>query len=293
MRMQIQTVWPAELLLGEGPLWHAASGRFLFVDVHGMALHAWHPLTGARQSWPMPERIGWLIPRTDGDGFMAGLQSGFSRVWLEPALRLEALASPHPGQADTRMNDAKADCFGRIWAGSLNNRDASIPHGQLVRLDTDGTFAVCESGIHIANGPAIAADGSWMLHTDSFLNTVYRYRIDREGKLQSKAIWRVFAEAEGTPDGMTLDAEGNVWIAFWGGACIRQFSPDGALLQTIELPALQVTSLAFGGDDLRTLWVTSARIGLDAQALARYPASGSCFVLRPGVQGLPAQTFGS
>jgi len=240
----------------------------------------------------MPERIGWLIPRADGDGFMAGLHSGFFRLWLEPKLRLEAIGSPHPGQPDTRMNDAKADCFGRIWAGSMNNRDASQPDGQLVRLDTDASFTVCETGIHIANGPAIAADASWMLHTDSYLNTVYRYRIDRDGGLHSKTVWRVFEAHEGTPDGMTLDADGNVWVAFWGGACIRQFTAEGTQLQTIELPALQVTSMCFGGDDLRTLFVTSARIGLDALALERYPASGSCFVLQPGAQGLPAQKFG-
>lgn len=291
--MDIQPIWPPELELGEGPVWHAASGRFFFVDIHGCALHAWTPSTDARQSWPMPERIGWLIPRADGDGFMAGLQSGFVRLWLEPTIRIEPIGTPHPGQPDVRLNDAKADVHGRIWAGSMNNLAPAQPDGQLVRINTDATFDVPERGIHIANGPAIAHDGSWMLHTDSFLNTTYHYHLSPEGEITSKTVWRTFTAAEGTPDGMTLDGDGNVWIAFWGGACIRQFTPTGSLLQTIALPATQITSMAFGGEHLDLLLVTSARVGLVPQALAETPLAGSVFLLQPGTKGLAPCLFGS
>jgi xylono-1,5-lactonase len=290
--MHIQTIWPAELDLGEGPLWHAPSGRFFFVDVHGCALHAWHASTGARQSWPLPERIGWLIARRDGDGFMAGLQSGFARLWLEPALRLEKLGSPHAGQPDVRLNDAKADCHGRIWAGSMNNVDMRRADGQLTRLDPDGSFTVMETGIRIANGPCIRADGTRMLHTDSALDCVYHYHIGLNGDLLNKQEWKRFGGRQGTPDGMTLDANGNVWIAFWGGACLRQFTPDGELLQRVDLPALQITSVAFGGDDLQSLVVTSARNGMSDKQLAQYPGSGSVFLLRPGVAGVLPQSYG-
>jgi xylono-1,5-lactonase len=290
--MHIQTIWPAELDLGEGPLWHAPSGRFFFVDVPGCALHAWHASTGARQSWPLPERIGWLIARRDGDGFMAGLQSGFARLWLEPALRLEKLGSPHAGQPDVRLNDAKADCHGRIWAGSMNNVDMRRADGQLTRLDPDGSFTVMETGIRIANGPCIRADGTRMLHTDSALDCVYHYHIGLNGDLLNKQEWKRFGGRQGTPDGMTLDANGNVWIAFWGGACLRQFTPDGELLQRVDLPALQITSVAFGGDDLQSLVVTSARNGMSDKQLAQYPGSGSVFLLRPGVAGVLPQSYG-
>jgi xylono-1,5-lactonase len=290
--MHIQTIWPAELDLGEGPLWHAPSGRFFFVDVHGCALHAWHASTGARQSWPLPERIGWLIARRDGDGFMAGLQSGFARLWLEPALRLEKLGSPHAGQPDVRLNDAKADCHGRIWAGSMNNVDTRRADGQLTRLDPDGSFTVMETGIRIANGPCIRADGTRMLHTDSALDCVYHYHIGLNGELLNKQEWKRFGGRQGTPDGMTLDANGNVWIAFWGGACLRQFTPEGELLQRVDLPALQITSVAFGGDDLQSLVVTSARNGMSDKQLAQYPGSGSVFLLRPGVAGVLPQSYG-
>ena len=282
----VQVVWPATLVLGEGPVWHAPSGKFYFVDVHGCAVHAWSPTTDARQSWKLPERIGWVIPRTDGDGFMAGLQSGFARLWLEPSLRLEPIGCPHAGQPDVRLNDAKADCHGRIWAGSMNNEDPSRPDGQLTRLDPSGQFEVLERGIHIANGPAIATDGSWMLHTESFRNTIYRYQLTGDGQLAGKTLWRKFTRDEGTPDGMTMDRDGNVWVAFWGGACIRQFTPQAQMLRQIDLPALQITSVAFGGEALDLLLVSSARTGMDAAQLAQYPQSGSAFVLQPGVQGV-------
>ncbi len=105
-----------QLELGEGPLWDEAAQRFLIVDVEGRAIHAWSPGSGESQRWSAPERIGWLIPRRDGNGFIAGLQSGFARLWLEPALHIEMIGSPHPAQAAVRLNDAKADPWGRIWA---------------------------------------------------------------------------------------------------------------------------------------------------------------------------------
>jgi len=289
---EMQSVWKPVLDLGEGPIWHPPSERFLFVDIHGHAIHSWNPKNDERQSWTTPERVGWLIARADGDGFMAGLQSGFARVWLDAELRLERWDSPHPNQPDVRMNDAKADCLGRIWAGSMNNRDPSSPDGQLARLDPDGSITLVEKGIHIANGPAIAPEGTWMLHTDSWLNSVYRYRIGEDGLVYDKTLWRRFSKSEGTPDGMTLDANGNVWIAFWGGACIRQFNEHATMLQQIDLPALQITSMAFGGATMDQMLVTSARNGLSPEQLSKYPQSGSAFLLQPGVRGFAACTFG-
>jgi D-xylonolactonase len=288
----LQIAWPAELDLGEGPLWHAASQSFYFVDIHGCAIHAWTPATEQRQSWRTPERIGWLIPRTDGDGFIAGLQSGFARLWLEPELRIEPFGCPHPKYPDVRLNDAKADRWGRIWAGSMNNVDPGLKQGQLTRLDTNGQFTVVESDIYIANGPAIAQDGSWMLHNDSYRDTTYRYRMTEDGQLTDKTVWRKFTAAQGTPDGMTMDADGNVWIAFWGGACIRQFTPAAEFIRQIDLPAPNITSMAFGGDSMDMMLITSARNGLTAEQLAQYPQAGSAFVLRCGVKGNPPFGFG-
>jgi sugar lactone lactonase YvrE len=281
------------LELGEGPLWDEARQRFLVMDVDGRAIHAWTPGSTASQRWDVPERIGWLIPRRDGDGFIAGLQSGFARLWLEPGLRIEMLGSPHAGQAAVRLNDAKADPWGRIWAGSMNVDDYARADGQLARLDADGGIRVVERGLHVCNGPAITPDGAWLFHTDSFKARIHRYRLDAQGTLRDKTLWRQFDVRQGTPDGMCFDAEGCLWIAFWGGGCVRRFSAEGRMLRSIELPPRQITSVAFGGPDCATLLVTSARAGLGAAALQAQPLAGATFALRPGVSGLPALAFGT
>lgn len=288
----IEGIWPAELQLGEGPIWHVGSGRFFFVDIHGRSVHAWCPETRVSQSWRMPERIGWLIPSVDGDGFVAGFQSGFVRLWLEPMVRIEAIGCPHAGMLSVRLNDAKADRYGRIWAGSMNNDNQSLPDGCLTRLDLDGSFEVVERGIHIANGPAISNDGHWMLHTDSYQSTIYLYRMNAMGVLQDKAVWKKFAADEGVPDGMTFDAEGHVWIAFWGGSCIRCYSLEGELLRQIDLPASQITSMAFGGTNLDVMLVTSARAGLSAAQLKNEPQAGAVFLVHPGVRGVLPNCWG-
>jgi D-xylonolactonase len=280
------------LELGEGPLWDEAGQRFLLVDIHGRAVHAWSPTRGATQRWELAERIGWLIPRADGDGFVAGLQSGFVRLWLEPALRIEAIGSPHPGEPALRLNDAKADRQGRIWAGSMHNEDYSRADGQLARLDADGSIHVIERGLHICNGPAITPDGEWLFHTDSWLRTIHRYRLHANGRLSDKQLWKRFEAADGAPDGMCFDAEAALWIAFWGAGCVRRFALDGQLLAQIDLPPRQISSLAFGGEDYATLIVTSAREGLSSQALQAQPMAGRTFVLAPGVRGLPPCRFG-
>lgn len=282
------------LVLGEGPLWDAARGRFLVVDIHGRAVHAWSPASGEVQRWDLPERIGWIISRRDGDGFIAGLQSGFVRLWLEPALRIEAIGSPHAGQPAVRLNDAKADAQGRIWAGSMNNDDHVSTDGRLARLDADGSIHVVERGLHICNGPAITPDGRWLFHTDSYVACTWRYRLHEDGTLTDKRLWQRFDahRGQGSPDGMCFDAEGCLWIAFWGGGCLRRYSVEGEMLRQIDLPARQITSMAFGGDDFETLVVTSASDGLDAAARAAQPLAGATFRLRPGVAGLAPLGYG-
>jgi xylono-1,5-lactonase len=282
------------LVLGEGPLWDAVRGRFLVVDIQGRAVHAWSPASGAVQRWDVPERIGWLIPRRDGDGFVAGLQSGFARLWLEPELRVEAIGSPHPGQPAVRLNDAKADEHGRIWAGSMNADDFARPDGQLARLDADGSIHVVERGLHVCNGPAITPDGAWLFHTDSYTACTYRYRLGADGVLRDKQLWQRFdaRHGHGSPDGMCFDAEGCLWMAFWGGGCLRRYDLEGVMLHQIDLPARQITSMAFGGVDYRTLVVTSASDRLDAAALAAQPLAGATFLLRPGVAGLAPLAYG-
>lgn len=267
------------------------------VDIHGQRVMAWDTHSVAWQSWASPQRVGWVIPATHGDTWLAGLQQGVARVSLSSSnsdLVVEDwLVKPFEGQPALRLNDAKADHSGAIWAGSLNNDDESRSDGALYRLGPDGQWTVQDTGYLVANGPAIHPEGKLMLHTDSGRRTIYAFDLDvAAGRLDRKRVWRVFSEDEGYPDGMTFDADGCLWAAHWGVGCISRFAPDGSLLRRIVLPASNITNVCFGGADLGRLFVSSARAGLSPQALASQPLAGSLFeVDAAGVRGLPGATW--
>lgn len=288
----VQCIWEAGAQLGEGPSWVAEQDRLYFVDLKNQTLHALDAGSGQRHSWAMPDYICWLIARRDGDGFMAGLRDGIARVWLEPELRIEYLARPFPAGSAARMNDAKADSAGRIWAGSMHDTDYVQTIGQLFRLDTDLSLTVADQDYHICNGPAFSLDGATMYHTDSFEGRTYAYPLAADGALGARRLWRQFADGEGSPDGMTVDSEGCVWIAQWGGARVCRYSADGELLDIIPVPARNPASCTFGGADLKTLYITTAREDNTPEQLKEFPLTGALFSVRLDVAGVPAARFG-
>jgi sugar lactone lactonase YvrE len=292
MSNQVECLWEVGAQLGEGPVWVAGQDRLYFVDLKGQTLHSCDAAGGQRRSWAMPDYICWLIARRDGDGFMAGLRDGIARVWLEPELRIEYLHRPFAAGSGLRMNDAKADQAGRIWAGSMHDTDYAQAVGQLFRLDPDLSLHVMARDYHICNGPAFSNDGASMYHTDSFHGRTYRYALAADGSVGAHSVWRQFGAGEGSPDGMTVDSEGCVWIGQWGGARVCRYSPDGELLQTIPVPARNPASCTFGSADFKTLFITSAREDNTPQQLSDYPLTGSLFSLRVEVAGMPAARFG-
>lgn len=291
--LEVQCVWNVGAALGEGPLWVAEQNRLYFVDLKGKTLHGYDAADGQRHSWSMPDYICWLAARRDGDGFMAGVRDGIVRLWLEPAVRIEYVARPFIEGNGLRMNDAKVDAAGRLWAGSMHDTQASKPVGKLFRLDTDLSLHVLAQDYHICNGPAFSNDGTLMYHTDSLVGRTYAYPLAPSGALGAAALWRQFdGEREGSPDGMTVDSEGCLWIAQWGGGRVCRYGADGALLQTITVPVRNPASCTFGGADLKTLYITSAREDNTPQQLQEFPLTGALFSVRVAVAGLPAARFG-
>jgi sugar lactone lactonase YvrE len=280
--------------LGEGIAWHDASeawpiSGFFFVDIHGRQLHFVEEGWGGHRVWDTPERIGWLIASSRGDGFLAGFQSGVAKVTMTPTLSVRKwVCRPFASQPSLRLNDAKADATGRIWAGSLNNDDESLDDGALYCIRPDGRAELMDSGYKVANGPAISPDGKLFLHTDSARRTIYAFDFDSSaGTLNNKRVWRVLDAVEGFPDGMNFDAEGSVWVAHWGAGMVSRFSRHGELLARVTLPASNITNLAFGGASLDRLLVTTARAGLTEEQLAQQPLAGSLFeITGHGTRGL-------
>lgn len=269
--------------LGEGPLWSVREQALYWVDILGQAAHRLRIADGQVTTWPMPEMIGWLIERADAPGFVAGLTRDVVFLEFEP-LRITRIARPEPELADLRLNDAKADAAGRIWGGTMPTA-ADRATGSLFRLDPGGALSYWDRGYGITNGPAFSPDGRYLYHTDSRRGIVYRFVLGADGSLTERQPFIRIGPDGGLPDGMTVDADGGVWIAFWGGSRVSRYAPDGRLDRSIALPVSQITSCTFAGPNLDRLYVTSA-----AEGVAE-PHAGALFEIDAGIVGLPPHRF--
>ena len=277
--------------LGEGLCWDAQRGVLWFVDVQGQRVACWRPGDLAWQEWATPQRVGWVLPLQGQTALLAGFQQGVVRLALQDAVQVDWVCRLFEGAPQMRLNDAKADVTGAVWAGCMNNDDERRPDGCLYRIDaTTGVATVMDTGYCVANGPAIHPSGTWMLHTDSVRRTIFAFDLDvARGALSNRRVWKVLAKDEGYPDGMTFDAAGCLWLAQWGAGCISRFAADGELLRRVQLPTSHISNLCFGGAGLDRLFVTSARVGLSADQLAAQPLAGALFeVDAQGVRGLAA-----
>lgn len=283
-----ECVWPASAMLGEGTMWHAEQGLLYWVDIKNPAIHALDPETGARRSWPMPEPIGFVARRRTG-GLIAGFKSGISFVDLD-AGRITQLAAPEDKAPGTRFNDGKCDHMGRLWAGTMDDA-LKQSSGWLYRIDDDGRCTRTDGPYVCTNGPAFSPDFRTLYHTDTIGRTIYAFDLADDGRLSGKRVFVRFEGDEGYPDGMTVDRDGFVWVAHWGGWRVTRFLSSGQVDRVIRLPIAQPTNCAFGGPDLTTLFITSACDGLDAEALAAQPLAGGLFAIETDVQGLPPGIF--
>lgn len=264
-------------------MWSPSQGAVFWVDIIGQRLNRLVLAGETVTSWEVREMIGWVIERRDKPGFIAGLKSGFAELTIEP-LRVVKLGSPEPDVPGNRMNDAKADARGRIFAGTMPVA-IDAPTGGFYRFDPDRRITRLDSGYTVANGPAISPDGAYLLHTDSVAGRIYRFDILADGELGERQLFRQFEAGEGSPDGMTFDSDGGVWVALWGAGRVCRYDPDGHCDATIEVPASQPTSCCFAGDALDRMFVTSAAVGVDEAF------GGALFEVETGRRGVLAGVF--
>ena len=283
----IEVVVAADAELGEGPVWDARSSRLAWVDILSRRILLTDVGTGHTEAIPVPLHVGAVAPRAAG-GFVAALQDGFWVVGDGPPRRISAIAEARPG---LRFNDGKCDPAGRFWAGTMAY-DQAAGAGALYRLDHDGSVVLVLDGVTVSNGLAWSHDGATMYFIDTPTQGIDALSFEAatgEGHYRRQAI-RIPAEL-GKPDGMTIDEEGGLWVALWGGAAVNRYL-DGRLDRVIRLPVSQPTSCAFGGADLDDLYVTSAWEGLAATERQAQPLAGAIFRVRPGVRGIPPVVYG-
>ena len=284
----VECVLPWGAQLGEGPVWVEPEQRLYWVDILHPAVCRFDPVTGKNETRQVSKLVSAVVPVRDG-GLVVASQDGIEAFDFGSGT-FTPLADPEPELPENRLNDAKADGAGRLWVGSMR-LDASRPSGSLYRLAEGGTVTRIESGLTVSNGLGWSPDGRIFYFIDTVPGHIYAYDCDpATGDLSNRRVFARIAEAEGRPDGLTVDAEGGVWCAIWDGWRINRYHPDGRLDRTIDMPVPRPTSVAFGGPDLATLYVTSARTRLPASTLAEAPLSGGLFALRPGETGVPAGT---
>jgi D-xylonolactonase len=282
-------VLDAKADLGEGPLWSVRERAIYWTDIKARNLSRYRLADGATRSWEMPDTIGWAVERRERPGFIVGLAHAIVEVTLDP-FNLVKRCEIETGKPGNRLNDAKVDPQGRVWFGTMHDREQENS-GAFYRLDPDFSVHQVDGGYIVANGPAFSPDGSIVYHTDSSAREIYRLDVRPDGSLANKRVLVRFGESDGFPDGMTTDREGCLWVAHWGGSRITRFRPDGTPERVVPLPVSQVTSCTFAGDRLDRMFVTSARTGLSDAQLAREPLAGGLFEIDPGVAGLPTPYF--
>ena len=276
--------------LGECPLWSIPERALYWIDIKAPSLNRFDPASGHNDAMPMPESIGSYVFR-EGGGFVVALRSG---MWLCDAhgrLERRVAAAPYD-TTHYRFNDGRCDPQGRFVVGSMNEK-RDHDDAALYRLDRNFALTKLFSGITISNGLAWSPDGRTMYHADTPAQIVRAYDYDAASGTPARP--RTFAQWHGhgeRPDGASVDRDGNYWCAHYGGGRLVQLAPDGRMLAEHRLPAMCPTMCAFGGADLCTLFVTTARQLRDAAELERLPQSGGIFSMRVAVPGLPEARFG-
>jgi sugar lactone lactonase YvrE len=289
MASPFSCVLDSKASLGEGPVWSARERVLYWVDINAPSLNRFDPATGGNVAMPMPESIGSFALRTRG-GFIVALRGG---IWLARAdgtLERKVADAPYD-PAHHRFNDGRCDPQGRFFVGSMNEkRDANS--AELVRIDADYTMTPILKDLMISNGLAWSPEGRTMYHADTPTHTIRAFDYDAAKGTPSRP--RVFAQWDGDtdrPDGGAVDSAGNYWTAFYRGGKVLQLSPQGETLAEYPIPAMCPTMCAFGGPDLTTLYVTTARQMREPDELARLPQSGGIFAMTVTVPGLPEPAF--
>lgn len=283
----------SEAMCGESPMWSTLESVLYWTDNVEHCVHRFDPRSGRDEVFRLDEDVMDIVVRRDG-GLLAVTAKSFAWLELEPGSgSLRRFADVEQDRPDNRFNDGKVDRRGRYWAGTMDGKHWDRPSGALYRLEAGGTPTLVRDGVVCANGFGWSPDGRTFYLGESFRHAIFAYDFDIErGSLSNRRVFtEVGASGGAFPDGLSVDAEGGVWSAHNAGGKVVRYGPDGSPTHVLELPVPHPTSCIFGGEDLTTLYITTARQGMDASEISRYPLSGSVFAIEPGIPGMPEPLF--
>jgi xylono-1,5-lactonase len=287
MKNEVECIWPLAAQLAEGPMWSANDHQLWFVDIKSSCIHSFHEKTGEKRTFNTPEYSAFIFPASDGK-FICGLRSGLYKFdpMTEAFSLLTRVDAEHP---NNRLNDGYVDAVGRLWFGTMDNNEVS-PSGSLYRYSRMQLKRV-DSNYVITNGPTMNPVGTILYHVDSKQQIIYTFDVDAPGELSNKRELVRIEERNVFPDGPAVDANGNLWIALFGGWGVRCYSPQGTLLHTINVPVANCTKIGFGGEDLKTMYITTAWVGLSDKERKQQPLAGGLFRVRVAVAGIAQNVF--
>lgn len=264
---------------GEGPMWHERERRVYWVDIPAGVIHRYDPATGQHEQVLQHEPIGGYTFQEDG-GLLLFQDRGAIRLFKDGAFT--TIIEEIPEEREGRFNDVIADPEGRVYCGTMPVGDRP---GKLYRLDPDGSLHVAYEDAGLSNGMGFSPDLEWFYHSDSAKRHVTKARYNRaSGELTERVVWHVSEPGDDVPDGMTVDAEGLIWLAQWDGHCLLRLNEDGKEIERVLFPPRKVSSIIFGGDDYRDAYVTTANVnGRDFEG----PGAGALWKVDLGVSGRP------
>lgn len=273
-------------LLGEGPVWDAKDGLLLWLDID--AGQIWRVKPGGKpEHMDVGQKVGAVALRSEG-GFALALKAGFALLdrWGDA---VELVASPEKDKPKNRMNDGKCDSAGRFWAGTMSPERGDA---RLYRFDPDRSVHTMVEGVSCSNGLAWSLDDRTMYYIDTPTRRVDAFDFDAAtGAISRRRALIEVPREHGSPDGMTIDESGCLWVAFWGGGAVRRYTPQGMLDRTVAVDARDVTCCVFGGSDRSELYITTASCSLGPAEREAHPHAGGVFVTRPGIKGTPVSAF--
>jgi len=279
---EVKVLWKLRCKLGEGTLWVKEHNSIYFVDIKKKSFFSLNTKNNKKKKYRVNKEIGFLA-HIKGDIFILGLQGELRIQNIKTKKIIKSILIEEDIKLN-RVNDGKTDPKGNLWFGTMDNLERKIEKGSLYKLDKNLLLTRVDRNYRITNGPAFIDELNFY-HTDSSKKIIYKIRINKKNKIINKKIFKKFSSKEGSPDGMTLDKNKNLWVAHFHGACVSVFNNRAKLIHRIQLPAKNITNCTFGGQKNNELFITSATKGMSNTDLQKYRYSGFLFSVKTNVRG--------